>query len=141
MKLKLISDGTNIGTKLIDEDTGEQVHGISQITFEADVNETLAKVSIDFFNIPVEITTKTNVDLLAHVPPDYEVEHTKSFEKEVKIVSKENNNKPITPNSVRIMDAETNQPVGAVQHIKWTATPEGASATLKKIFFDKKEWV
>ena len=57
MKLKIISDGTNTGTKLIDEDTGETISGISSLTWEASANEALTKITVELFNIPVEIVS------------------------------------------------------------------------------------
>lgn len=81
MKLKLISDGTNTGTKLIDEDTGEMVHGISKLTWEANSNDMITKTTVEFFNIPVELDVKADVELLELQAPDYIATHTKSFSK------------------------------------------------------------
>lgn len=71
MKLKLVSDGTKTGTKLIDEDTGEMVHGVSRVSWEADAKEHITKTTVEFFNIPVEIVAKAMVHLQEYVqmPP------------------------------------------------------------------------
>lgn len=140
MKLKIISDGTNVGTKLIDEETGQMVHGISKLTWEADANEILTKVSVEFFNIPVEIVSKADVELYELLPPDWTQLHTKSFEKTIKITSKDQNKKAVASQHVNVYDSETEQAVGAIQNIKWEATPEGCKAKVKKFKFDKKDW-
>lgn len=142
MKLKLISDGTNLGTKLIDEDTGESLKGISQIDFQASVADPVAEVTVKFFNIPVEIVSKANVDLLEYVKENdwRELVHTKSFEKEIKVTSQLAEHKAITAHSVKIVDNDSGTPVGAIQEIKWSATSAEIKAEIKKIKFDKKEW-
>ena len=81
MKLKIISDGTNTGTKLIDEDTGEMIHGISKLTWEVNVENFTTKVGVEFFNIPVEFVSKADVELHEWDSKTGEFPHTKTFEK------------------------------------------------------------
>lgn len=141
MKLKIISDGTKTGTKLIDEDTGEMIHGISKLTWEASVEDwAITKTTIEFFNIPVEIVSSVKVDLLEYNSNYTELLVSKSFDKNVKITSEDRNGMTIPATRVKIHDADTNEPVGAVQKIKWEATPEGSSAEAVRIRFDNKDW-
>src|SRR5574338_1681284 len=136
MKLKIISDGTNNGTKLIDEETGQMVHGISKLTWEADAKKLVAKVTVELTNVPIEATCKADVKLFECQSPNWEMVHTKSFEKEIKIVTKDHNGRTVLTPHVKIFDAETNEPVGAVQKITWKATPKGSRAKIKKIKFE-----
>lgn len=130
MKFKLISDGTNAGTKLIDEDTGEMVHGIQKITLNIDANELLPHISIDLINIPVEITTKANIDLL-----NLSGEFIKTIDKEIKIVGNSINNIVSTAN-FKICDKENNS-LGGVSLVKWEATPEKITTDIKKYKFEE----
>lgn len=136
MKLKIISDGTNSGTKLIDEDTGESVPLIQKLTWEASADGFgLTKVTIELLNVPAEIVAKADVDSVDVWPPPGT---TKSFEKEIKIVSVPQKNK--APDT-KIFDNQTQEQVGAIQEIKWEANCLGhQKAKIKKIKFDKKDW-
>lgn len=141
MKLKIISDGTNKGTKLIDEDTGEVVHLIQKLSLEIDANEPCTKVTIELLDVPVEITSKAKVDLFElgkennYTIPTY----SKSFEKEIKIVSESPRKVGLVP-FTKIYDVETNEQVGAIQKIEWEATPSQIKTKVKKIKFDNKDW-
>lgn len=47
MKLKIVSDGTNVGTKVIDEDTGEELQNkITSLSWELDAKHGIAKVQL-----------------------------------------------------------------------------------------------
>lgn len=135
MKLKLISDGTNAGTKLFDEETGESVPLIQKIIWEANSDGfRLAKVTIELLNVPVEIVSTAEVDLFEVWPKEGII---KSFEKEVKIVSKP---KTLASSDIKIFDNQTLEQVGAIQEIKWEADLAGQKAKIKKIKFDNKDW-
>jgi hypothetical protein len=139
MKLKIISDGTNAGTKLIDEDSGEMIHLIQKLTWECNAKDHSTKVNIELLNIPVEIVSKAEVDLLEFKKENsYQKPiHTKFLKRKIKIVSEDGKG---YSSFVKIFDAETNEPVSAVQEVKWKATPKGSKAKVKKIKFDKKDW-
>lgn len=145
MKLKLISDGTPSGTFLVDEATGEEVENvITKIVWEADAKDNIvAKTTIYMANVPVEIASDANVDLLEYKQNEYktgwEPVHTKSFEKF--ITASHNNPGTGLVSSPRIFDGGTNVVVGAIQNITWEATPEECKANITKIMFDRKEWV
>lgn len=133
MKLKLISDGTSIGTKLIDEDTGEQIHGISKISCNLDVKDTLSKVNVEFFNIPVEIETKSSVDVFHYTKDNSFKEpiYLKTEEKNIKITT-ESKDKIVLTSSCRIFDTDNKQ-MGAVQSVNFEATPEKVETKLFQI--------
>ena len=128
MKLKIISDGTNTGTKLIDEETGQMVHGISKITWTADAEELLTKTCIEFFNIPIEFTSDARVEVLG-----FDKEPDSNFEKKVKVLTEEFDSIAITTSQIKVFDAETNQPMGCVLKAEWEATPEVIRAKVIKI--------
>lgn len=138
MKLKIISDGTNGGTKLIDEDTGEMIHLIQKLTWEADAKDLTTKVTVELINVPVEIVSKAEVELLDYDVSTWELKPSKTFEKEIKIVS-EQKGKGFTPRTT-VFDAQTNEQVGAIQEVKWEANIEEVKAKVKRIKFDKKDW-
>ncbi len=140
MKLKIISDGTNAGTKLIDEDTGEAIGGISKLIWEANATDVLTKTTIELFNIPVEILSKAEVDLYECKSPNWGMEFSKSFEKNVKLESKLADCKAVLSTDTKITDADTNESVGAIQEVKWEATPEGVTTKIKRLKFDNKDW-
>jgi hypothetical protein len=139
MKLKIISDGTNAGTKLIDEDTGKMVHLIQKLSWEANAKEPFAKVTVELINIPVEITSKAEVELLDYNKDNWELEVSKTFEKEIKIISKAAKVNQFNLHTT-VHDVQTNEQVGAIQEIKWEATPSEVKAKVKRIKFDKKDW-
>lgn len=140
MKLKIISDGTNTGTKLIDEDTGEMIHMVQKITYEATADDTFPKVTIELINVPVEIVSEADVDLYEYTGPSFKETHTKSFAKKVRIISKPSNKKYCLNTDTKIYDADTNELVGAIQKVKWSASPKKRKVKIKKIKFDKKDW-
>jgi hypothetical protein len=140
MKLKIISDGTNAGTHLIDEDTGEIINKISKITWEIDAKEDwISKTTVELTNVPVEIVSKAEVDLYKYHDPNYDsLLKTKTFEKEIKIVSEVSD--PSLIIRTKVYDNQTNEVIGAIQKIKWEATPLERAAKLDKIKFEKKDW-
>lgn len=137
MRLKIISDGTNAGTKLIDEDTGEMVHLIQKLTWEADAKDFCTKVTVELINIPVEIVSKAEVELL-EFDNDKKLIISKTFEKDIKIVSEQKYGQTFVPYT-KVLDAETNKPVGAVQEVKWEANTSETKAKLTKIKMGK-DW-
>lgn len=55
MKLKIISDGTSFGTKLLNEDTGEPIGFVESIEWKINVGDTFATAVVKFVQVPVEI--------------------------------------------------------------------------------------
>lgn len=137
MKLKVISNG--IDTKLIDEDTGEMVHGVSKLTYAADAHDPVVKVNIEFFNIPVEIISKADVQLYEYDMNTAALQHTKTFEKNIKVVSPLSGI-TVLSSDTKVFDADTNEQIGAVQKVEWEATPLEAKATVQRVKFDNRDW-
>lgn len=54
MRLKIVSDGTSNGTKIVDEESGEEVRGVTHIEWSLGVDE-LAKVTIEFEAVSVDV--------------------------------------------------------------------------------------
>jgi hypothetical protein len=144
MKLKIVSDGTPIGTFLVNEATGEKVENvITKIVWEADAKALLNKITIDMIDVPVDIVSKADVDLFEYKENDDHTDwvpvHTKSFEKEIRVEARERGNGVI--HHAVIFDNETNKAVGAIQKITWESTPEECKAKITKIMFDRKDWI
>jgi hypothetical protein len=134
MKLKIISDGTNAGTHLVDTDTGEVIHKIQKLTWEVDAKNCITTTTVEISNIPVEIVSSADVALYEYKSPDYELSHSKDFQKEIKIVSD-----GISYNT-EIYDNDTNEKVAAIRNIKWEATPYKLGSKVERIKFDNKDW-
>jgi hypothetical protein len=61
MRIKIVSDGTSQGTKVIDEATGEALHYVSRIEWELIAGAHIATAHITVLGVPVEITTEATV--------------------------------------------------------------------------------
>jgi hypothetical protein len=129
MRLKLISDGTNAGTQLVDEATGKKVNGISKISFEASSDEILSKVVVELFNVPVFIKTTTEVKIV-----DMYGNYLENEVRDIVVQSKNIVENPIavTSASVQIMDAHTQELIPVVSKIKWKATTKKISSKMKR---------
>lgn len=114
------------------------IHRIQKLTWEADAKEFTTKVMVEFINIPVEIVSKAEVELLEYDTENWELKTAKTFEKEIKIVSKQMG-QAFTPQT-KIFDNETDQMVGAIQEVKWEANITETKAQIKKIKIDNKDW-
>jgi hypothetical protein len=55
MNLKIISDGTSFGTRIIDADTGVMVDGVQSLKWEIKVGG-FAEVEMILCKVPVELT-------------------------------------------------------------------------------------
>ena len=61
MKIKIISDGTPNGTKIVNAETGEHIENVRGIIWKCSVGH-LAEVILDMINIPAEIQGNTIKD-------------------------------------------------------------------------------
>lgn len=140
MKLKIVSDGTREGTKLIDENSGEMIHGVSEIIWSANPNNTMTKTTIKFFNIPVEIISTANINLIEWNKESQQLTNDRFVEKKIKIISENSNNnsKACFTSDVKILD-ETGDPIYGIQDIECKILPEGTEIKISKIIFDKNE--
>jgi hypothetical protein len=56
MQIKIISDGTPRGTKVVNSETGESINFVTRIRFELNCNERVARVELELVNVPVELS-------------------------------------------------------------------------------------
>jgi hypothetical protein len=54
MEIKIVSDGTPYGTKLINIETGDEIKDIKSIDWHIEVDK-LATAKIEFLRVPVEL--------------------------------------------------------------------------------------
>ena len=64
--IKIESDGTHKGTKIINTDTGEMLCCVQKVTWEIATKDELpySKCTIELINIPIEITTEANIETI-----------------------------------------------------------------------------
>ena len=58
MKIKIVSDGTSVGTKIVDVETGKAITNVSAITWHAEANEVETEATLVLSNVPVELIGK-----------------------------------------------------------------------------------
>jgi thymidylate kinase len=59
MNLKVISDGTVMGTRVVNADTGEELSGVKAVKWEISTESITADVVIVLAKVPVEIAGQT----------------------------------------------------------------------------------
>jgi hypothetical protein len=69
MKVKLISDGTFIGTKVVDAETGELVEGVAGIEWCLTNYAEPAVLTLHFIDMPVELSGEAQLAVI-HLKPD-----------------------------------------------------------------------
>lgn len=55
MKIKIVSDGTVRGTKVVNADTGDWIEGITAIEWRVEAGARTARANIEMMKIPVEM--------------------------------------------------------------------------------------
>lgn len=55
MKIKIISDGTNSGTKIINKETGEMIGMVQNVTWSISSKDIYAKATIEILNPEIEL--------------------------------------------------------------------------------------
>ncbi len=61
MKLKIISDGTNLGTKVIDVESGETLGLVQKIDWQIGVGEAFATATVVLSKLPIEVEVDANL--------------------------------------------------------------------------------
>lgn len=61
MKLKVISDGTTVGTKIINEESGELLSGVASIDIMIDANNKFVTCNIKLVDVKLELTANSNL--------------------------------------------------------------------------------
>jgi hypothetical protein len=137
MKLKIISDGTNVGTRLIDENTGEMIGYIQKITWKANVESFLPTVTVELLDIPVEIVTKSECQSLkfnGQLDPDI-------INRDIKIISNRCNEHCVTTTDISICDNKTGEEISGIQSIEWEATPSYIKSKMTYFDFENESLV
>lgn len=62
LKIKIVSDGTNSGTKVVDATTGVVLGGIQCLSWKIDVNMLHAEAVIRMVDVPVDIIADAAVE-------------------------------------------------------------------------------
>lgn len=126
MKLKLISNGTNAGTQLINAETGERIQQISKITYNAGTYDPCSTIVVEFTNLEVDLVEDA---IINDITIDDERENTRRSQIEIK--SYDNH----TASSTRVYDLETttHEPIGGVQNISLSITPHEHVCAVEKI--------
>ena len=68
MEIKIVSDGTALGTKIYDAVTGAELKNVSRISWELDADSWDAKVEMTLINVPMELRGKATVTVEDLVP-------------------------------------------------------------------------
>lgn len=55
MRIKIVSDGTGIGTKVINADTGERLRWIKRISWSISGPDELATATVHFTKVEIEV--------------------------------------------------------------------------------------
>lgn len=136
MKLKIISDGTTVGTKLINEETGEMVNLVQKITYKISLDDFVGHATVSFLNIPVEIVAPTEVEVIEYDNKDFDYKYLKNIEKEIKVIGQG------TSTSTKVIDIETNTPLSAVKDFTFEADVSNKKTKSKvtKFKFGKKDY-
>ncbi len=62
MRVKIISDGTARGTRVVNADTGEAIGGVVGIHWHLTVKGVIADVTLDLLKVPVELKGEVKED-------------------------------------------------------------------------------
>jgi hypothetical protein len=71
MKLKLVSDGIAMRTKVINAETGEPLEGIESISWEINAMDRTSRMTLTFVNIPVEVYSEDIRQVFGNIPRNY----------------------------------------------------------------------
>lgn len=64
MKLKIVSDGTSWGTKVVNADTGESVDGVASIDWSISANAHEVATIFEVVRVAVEITGEAAIETI-----------------------------------------------------------------------------
>lgn len=64
-RVKIVSNGTVHGTKVIDEKTAELIRGVQSVTWSVDIEENVAEATIELAGLPVELSAEVKETSLA----------------------------------------------------------------------------
>jgi hypothetical protein len=55
MKIKIVSDGTPMGTKVVNAETGEAIKGVCGVSWSLSDNRSIGRAIVEFALVPVEL--------------------------------------------------------------------------------------
>lgn len=67
MKLKIISDGTAWGTKVVDVETGEELKYVKSADWHISADDKLAEANLTILHVPVEIIAEAKEEIIVAV--------------------------------------------------------------------------
>ena len=76
MKVKIISDGTSFGTKVIDSETNTILGRVQKIKWEISSDDCIAICTLEVAMTPVEIGTEANIKILSNTKEDTTIKET-----------------------------------------------------------------
>lgn len=74
MRLKIISDGTTVNTRVVNADTGEEIELVSSIEFKIRAEDSVPSAVIEILKPLVEVVTEAEVKV-CQIPPTGDKEH------------------------------------------------------------------
>jgi hypothetical protein len=77
MKIKIVSDGTSLGTKVLNAETGEALEGASRVDWSIEAGE-LGKAVVHFY--PDLVDLESDASLVPVVVAEYDQEMSRSFQ-------------------------------------------------------------
>jgi hypothetical protein len=140
MKLKIISDGTNTGTKLIDEISGKTIQFVQKITCSASIRDFLVYTTIDLVKVPIDVVAMAEIHEF-----DLNDKECNVYDAEIRIVTNEVEQKigdvVYGIDELFIYDNKTQTPISAISDISLEITTDSdyVKAKIKKIKFEVEE--
>lgn len=55
MRVKITSDGTAFGTRVVDAESGEPIERVTSVSWSVDMERMVASANVTFVGVPVEI--------------------------------------------------------------------------------------
>ena len=62
MKLKIISNGKAWETKVINEDTGEELKNVRSVSWKCSVGTPLAEATLEIIDVPIDVVGEMDVE-------------------------------------------------------------------------------
>lgn len=64
MRVKIVSDGTPTGTRLVDAETGKTIRGVRKITWGSGYPGDVPTATVEFISVPIEVTAELDGELI-----------------------------------------------------------------------------
>ena len=63
MTIKIVSDGTPSGTKILDTETGKELSYVTKVSWKVDLKSPFATATLEIIKVPVEVVGNAQVEL------------------------------------------------------------------------------